>query len=160
MGRKRTRGRGRVVIVLLVVVAAAAGAWYMVTNRPAPTDMPTVRATIGKGQFVLYAPRTDTERETGLAAFRTIEPNQGMIFRGLPEGVQSIWMKNMKFDIDILWVSEKNQIIYMVQGASRNSYPEVFRNPVNARSSYVIELPADATLTHSIAVGQLVVVEQ
>ncbi|MGB3023346.1 MAG: DUF192 domain-containing protein [Candidatus Saccharimonadales bacterium] len=147
-------------LVVFVVIAIAVGGYFLFVSRPiASTPLPTVKATIGNATFTLYAPRNERELEIGLAAYKSIEPDQGMIFRGMPVGVQSIWMKDMKFDIDVLWVSKDNQVVYVVQSMSRSSYPKKFHNPVNVPSAYVIELAAEATITHGITVGQTVTIE-
>jgi|JI10StandDraft_1071094.scaffolds.fasta_scaffold266722_1 uncharacterized membrane protein (UPF0127 family) len=147
-------------LVVFILLTALAGGYLYISSRPKATSpMPTVTATIGSGTYTLFAPRNEAELERGLAAYDSITDSQGMIFRGLPEGIQTIWMKDMKFDIDVLWVNSDNQIIYIVQGMSRTSYPQQFHNPVGSPSAYVIELPAEATLTHSITIGQTVSIQ-
>lgn len=127
-------------------------------NQPKQTDMPIVTATIVNKTFRLHAPQTEKQRQTGLAAFDSLAQDEGMILRGMPVGRQSIWMKNMKFDIDVLWVNKDNQIIYIVQGMSKSDQQTIYHNPVNAPSAYVIELPDESCNKYGIATGQLVTI--
>jgi uncharacterized membrane protein (UPF0127 family) len=83
-----------------------------------------------------------------------------MIFRGLPVGVQTFWMKDMKFDIDIIWVNKDNQIIHIVYAASKDSYPQRYENPAGRPSAYVIELNAGTVDTYAIAPGMTVQISQ
>ena len=148
-------------MVLVVVCVISAGAWYwFASQQPPAVPMPMVTATIGSTTFRLHAPATEAQRQRGLAAFDRLADDEGMLFRGLKPGVQSFWMKDMKFDIDILWVDEQNQIVHIVQAVSKNSYPQTVQNPSNKPSSYVVELVADACLKYSIVPGQTVTIHE
>ncbi len=147
-------------LFILVLLAGIIGGswWFMNQNKPARSEMPIVSATIGTGTFRLHAPQDEQGRKTGLAAFDSLAQDEGMILRGMPVGRQSIWMKNMKFDIDVLWVNKDNQIIYIVQGMSKSDQQTIYHNPVNAPSAYVIELPDESCNKYGIATGQLVTI--
>ena len=58
-----------------------------------------------------------------------------------------IWMKDMKFPIDIIWISENYNIVHVKKDATPESYPTVFKNSKPAR--YVLELPAGSIETFS-----------
>lgn len=153
MAKKR---RGKIAFISVFFITVSVLVIAALQYKPSPPSLDIIKVTINNVTFKLYEPKTVREHEIGLAAYDTLGEDQGMIFRGLPEGTQSIWMKDMKFDIDVLWVNKDNQIIHIVQGMSRSSYPQTFHNPVNMPSSYVVELPAEATITHSITIGQTV----
>lgn len=135
--------------------------YWLWQAKPTPeVTMPKVSVTIGEKKFWLYTPSNDEERQRGLAAFDKIGANEGMIFRGLPEGKQTFWMKDMKFDIDILWVNKNNEVIHILYDASKNSYPTKFENPPTRPSSYVIELTAGASEKNGIAPGSIVKISE
>ncbi|MEO5690594.1 MAG: DUF192 domain-containing protein [Candidatus Saccharimonadales bacterium] len=144
-----------IVIGILVVLG---GTYWLYTNRTDPTiaTMPKVTATINESKFTLYAPDTPEGMQKGLAIFKVLPENEGMIFRGLPVGTQTFWMKDMNFDIDIIWVNKDNKVIHIVYDASKESYPARFENPIELPSSYVIELNAGLAEKHGIAPGTLV----
>ena len=144
---------------LTVVLFAIAGvAYFYIDAQPDPSvkSMRKVSAEIENKTFTLYAPTGDEGLQRGLAAFNEIEPNEGMIFRGLPVGVQTFWMKDMKFDIDILWINKDNEVIHIVYDASKDSYPTKFENPTARPSAYVIELAAGTAEKNNIAPGSIV----
>lgn len=145
------------VVIVLLLVAAGAGYWYWQSlPDPSIAKMPKVTAKISDATFTLYAP-TDVEGlQKGLSVFDSLEQNEGMIFRGMPVGVQPFWMKDMKFNIDILWVNKDNEIIHIVYDASKDSYPTRFQNPSDRPSSYVIEINAGLAEKHGIIPGQFV----
>lgn len=113
----------------------------------------TISVTIGDGIFTLYAPHDSKGMQDGLAVFDSLPETHGMIFRGMPDGIQTFWMKNMKFDIDIIWVNDDDSIIYIAKNVSKHTYPQKFSNPAGTVSHYVIELGAGTCDTYKIAVG-------
>ena len=60
-------------------------------------------------------------------------------------------MKDMKFPIDMLWLSGTRRVVYMAQNVSPDTYPEVFAPTRPAR--YVLELPAGYAKAYTVGVG-------
>ena len=150
MTRNKAPRKWWLVIPLLVIVCGV-GAWYALRSSNTPAvEMDTVSAMIGDTSFTLYRPTGTEQLTTGLGAFSSLPPDRGMIFLDLPEGVQSMWMKNMKFDIDMVWVGRDDRVIHIVQDVSKDSYPKIFQNPAARPSKYVIELPAGSCEKHNI----------
>ena len=151
----------KLLMILGIVLLAGSAFWY-INNKPDPAiaEMPKVNVTLNNVTFSLYAP-TDTEGlQKGLSIFDKLEPNEGMIFRGLPVGQQAFWMQDMKFDIDIIWVNKDNEVIHIVNDASKDSFPTQFKNPADRPSAYVIELNAGMAEKHSIYPGTQVTIQQ
>lgn len=145
----------KLLLLSALLISVAIGTYFYIDSQPDPSTktMSKISAEIGNQTFSLYAPTGDEELQRGLAAFNEIGPTEGMIFRGLPVGVQTFWMKDMKFDIDILWVNKDNEVIHIVYDASKDSYPTRYENPQERPSAYVIELTAGASEKHGIAPG-------
>lgn len=149
------------VLIVFVILIALSGGYWVYTNRtdPSISTMPKVTATLNDSTFTLYAPDTPQAMQKGLAVFKKLPANEGMIFRGLPVGTQTFWMKDMNFDIDIIWVNKENRVVHIVYDASKDSYPTRFENPVEQPSSYVIELNAGLAEKHGIAPGTPVTIK-
>ena len=123
------------------------------------SSMQTVSAKIHTTQFTLYSPQTASERQVGLAAFDSLQAHEGMIFKGLQPDSLSIWMKNMKFDIDVIWLDENDTITYIEKSISKNSYQKIYQNPTSAPSTYLIELPAGTVEQMTINLGDKVTLQ-
>ena len=150
------------VFILLIVCAGLTGGYWFITNQPDPSikSLPTVTAKIGGTETItLYAPESDEGIQKGLSVFKSLPDDHGMIFRGLPVGTQVFWMKNMQFDIAIIWVDKDNRIVHIVHAASKDSYPLKFQNPQNTTSAYVIELNAGMCEKKGIVPGGLVEIQ-
>lgn len=148
----------KLLFIVVLLAAAAVGVYFYMVAQPDPSikTMPKISAKIGDRTFSLYAPTGEESLQKGLAVFDEIGTDEGMIFRGLPVGVQAFWMKDMKFDIDILWVNKDNEVIHIVYEASKDSYPTKFENPSTRPASYVVELSAGAVEKHGVAPGTIV----
>lgn len=66
----------------------------------------------------------------------------------------SIWMKDMQYAIDIIWVDETGHIVHLAKNVSPDTYPETFSPAVPAL--YVIETAAGFADQHSLTVGTTV----
>lgn len=85
------------------------------------------------------------ERQIGLMQHDVLQEDNGMWFIFNNEGRHSIWMKNMKFPIDIIWVDSN----YNVVDIKRNAEPctdncEIYSPSKDAK--YVLELNVDSKI--------------
>ena len=99
-------------------------------------------------KFDVLIAKTDAVRTRGLGGRSELLDRQGMLFVFEDSGKQSIWMKDMKIPIDIVWISENLNIVDIKRDATPESYPEVFSNIRPAR--YVLELPAGSIDRYSL----------
>ena len=83
---------------------------------------------------------TFRKRVQGLSGRIAIEENKGLFFVFDESDFHSIWMKEMFFPIDIIWIDESLHIVDIKKNALPESYPEVFRPKDRAR--YVLEVNA------------------
>lgn len=77
--------------------------------------------------------------ELGLSGRSEIPENEGMIFDFLDaEDGSGIWMEGMLFSIDILWLSDRYEVVGIEKKVSPKSYPFVYEPPKGAR--YALEV--------------------
>jgi uncharacterized membrane protein (UPF0127 family) len=65
----------------------------------------TPSAQINGHVFYLYLAQTSQEQSIGLAKYKSLAKDQGMIFLFDRQDYYSFWMKDMKFPIDIIFIS-------------------------------------------------------
>lgn len=94
------------------------------------------------------------DRIAGLSDTPFLPPEVVKLFVFDSPALHSIWMKDMNYAIDILWVTEDKKITYIVNDASPESYPELFTSEQPA--VYVIEAAAGFVSDHDISVGDTV----
>ena len=96
----------------------------------------------------------DTERIQGLSGRESLEENEGLLFVFDKQGYYGIWMKDMNFPIDIVWLDQNKKIIHIESAVGPETYPKIF-NPPNL-SLYVLETPSGFLAKNNIKIGDLV----
>lgn len=115
----------------------------------------TVPLIIGSTPVEASVADTLSSRIKGLSGTPFLPDNVVKLFAFGAAGNHSIWMKDMNYSIDILWVSEAGEIVHIEENASPESYPESFSSPVPAW--YVIETNAGFVERHEITLGDQVI---
>lgn len=85
---------------------------------------------------------TPAARAQGLSGRPALAKDEAMVFAFPNEGLWGIWMKDMRFSIDILWLDSDRRIVFIEKDVSPETYPDIFFP--EQRALYVIELPAGA----------------
>ena len=81
---------------------------------------------------------TQNERTKGLSGKENLGNREGMLFVFDNEDLHGIWMKDMNFPIDILWINEDYEIVDIKENAKPESFPEIFYP--KTKSLYVLEV--------------------
>ena len=90
-------------------------------------------------------------RQKGLSGRECIGDNQAMLFEFDTSERWGIWMKDMKFSIDIVWLDADKKVIDVEEGVSPDSYPSIFYP--KGFASYVIEFGQGGISRKNITVG-------
>ena len=123
---------------------------YVVLNFREKVELTTASGTV----FSLLVAETEVERELGLSEKPKLGPNEGLLMAFPSDGLHSIWMKDMNFPLDIIWLSESKEVIYIAENAQpEGASPETVYTPKKS-ARYVIELPAGSIRQHAIRGGQ------
>ena len=106
---------------------------------------------------MLRAEIADNEdsRRKGLADRLGIEDNYAMLFVFDSIDRHQMWMKDMKFSVDIIWMNEKKCIVHVQHNVKPDAEPyEKYKPPVPAK--YVLEVKAGIAKRASATVGLVV----
>lgn len=92
------------------------------------------------------------ERTQGLSGRDSLPENSGMLFVFDEPGAHAIWMKEMKFSIDILWLDE-GKVVWIVENAALPSEQGIPTFQPETTATHVLEVPAGFVQTYSISIG-------
>ena len=99
---------------------------------------------IGGTRVLAEVMNTPLLRAQGLSGRTSLEKGKGMLFVFESSGLWGFWMPNMRFAIDIVWLSDEKRVVDIARDVTPESYPKMFTPITPAR--YVLELPkGDAT---------------
>ena len=135
------------ILIFLVLILILIIFW-----RPAAQPIPTATSLfIGDAKIYIKIAKTTAELTKGLSGRPTLAENSGLFFIFPYNDTHGIWMKEMNFPIDIIWLDENLKIVAIKENAMTESYPEVFTPSTPAR--YVLEVPAGFVQKNKISVG-------
>lgn len=141
-------------IVLLVWFShvSAPGSETSKTNTP-------ITKTVQIGGVAIRAElaTTPAEQTQGLSGRTSLTSGTGMLFVFGHPSNWGIWMKDMNFPIDVLWITDDFKISDIVENMSPASYPTDYMPHMPVR--YVLEIPAGTVKKYGIVVGQSIIMK-
>jgi uncharacterized membrane protein (UPF0127 family) len=131
---------GFVIFIVGFTAGATFATLYYLQRIQAVTDRVNVK--IGSQYIVADIARTEAERDKGLGGRDSVGLNEGMYFIFDTPGVYGFWMKDMKFSIDLVWISEGKII-----GFEENMQPPADSDiPDSGLKNYLPPGPIDRVL--------------
>jgi len=107
----------------------------------------------------------DKERARGLMYYENLKSSEGMLFIFDEEGEHAIWMKNMLMPLDMIWINEIGEIVFMYQNAQPcpadagvESYCPSIINNNNKPAKYVLEVNAGAIQSIELREGDRIAI--
>lgn len=114
-----------------------------------------IKLTFPQGEIYAEIASTLNARELGLSYRDSIGDNEGLLFIFDKPDIYAFWMKDMKFSIDMVWLSEDGQVVHIEENVSPDTYPKVFAN--KPKALYVLELNAGMARKYGLYLGSRVV---
>lgn len=163
--QRRSINRIRNILAYTVAVPAAViligwvsyEAWDALPAQRIGRDFPgyaVSHLTIRSQEIYVADAYSQDQQDLGLGKRDSLGLGEGMLFVFPEDKEYAFWMKDMRFSIDMVWISSAGKIIYMAQDVSPDTYPEDFVPTSPAR--YVLELPAGYSSSHGFSVGDTV----
>jgi uncharacterized protein len=87
----------------------------------------------------------------GLSGRKEMEDNSGLLMVFQNDDYHGIWMKDMFFPIDILWLNQNLEVVYIKESVLPETFPEVFRP--KEKSRYVLEVSSGMVERFNISTG-------
>ena len=82
--------------------------------------------------------KTPSQQEMGLSKRQCLPKYGALVFLFPTDDKFGIWMKDMKFPIDVVWLDKDHKVVDVKKNMQPDTYPEVFYPKNDAR--YVLEL--------------------
>jgi uncharacterized membrane protein (UPF0127 family) len=136
-------GWREVLVASLLILASAA--YLFTSNRTHQT------VSFGENTFRVEVVDTLPLRQQGLSGRDSLQSNAAMLFIFDENAEHGIWMKDMNFSIDIIWLDENRRIVNIEKNVAPSTFPEVFRPSVDAR--YVLEIANGQAEKNNLRLG-------
>lgn len=118
-------------------------------------------AEIKGHKFQLIVVKSDKDKQVGLSKYKEIPDDKAMVFVFERADIYPFWMKDMKFPIDIIFISESLN----PSGIKDNKIVTIYQNlPINNLTIYpptqssdrVLEINANLSKKYGFSVGDFV----
>lgn len=144
-----------IVGLFILILFAFTGTSFIPTKDIKNTIFDTPLQTISLGSAVIDVAIADDQqtRRKGLSDLPSLPSNSGLFFVFKDNDTYGIWMKDMKFPIDIIWLDEKLKVIDIYRNISPDTYPTTFRPQAPAR--FVLEVEAGFSVKYDVKIGSV-----
>jgi hypothetical protein len=146
-------------LAVVVVLTGIAIVLYSAAKDAGSTEETNASASMRADDVALTVDVADTmtKRARGLSGRANVPENGGMLFLFDSADTHGIWMKDMRFSIDIIWLDSDLRIVDIKKEASPYSYPEVFtpREP----AFYVLEVASGLSDRVDLQIGDQLILE-
>lgn len=75
-----------------------------------------INIKIGGKEYKVREAKTEEEKEKGLQGVTELPEDEGMLFYFDPPEDVSMWMKNTKIPLDIIFINDDNEVVYVGEG--------------------------------------------
>jgi len=151
-----------VIVVLLVFGQGFTSVGFLKTKPGTETLSSSISAKtvkIGSVAFNVEIADTQDERRKGLSNRESLPLENGMLFVFEKSGKYSIWMKNMEFAIDIIWIDKNKKIVDIAQNVSpepKKKDSDLAIYTPSSEAKYVLEINAGLVSLNNIQTGDVV----
>ena len=144
------------IIVFIIIVIALTYLFFYSAGTvfsPATPQSEQNQVCFGARCFFVELAKTNAEKEKGLMYRKELDRDKGMLFIYEKEGVYPFWMKNTLIPLDIIWINENKEVVFIaqnVQPCKSLLCPSVV--PI-AKAKYVLEINAGLCQEIGLKVG-------
>lgn len=133
-----------IVVVLTLVVAQVASAYF---------SRPKAVMHLNGQRFEAYIADTDKTRIQGLSGTSNLPGDQAMLFVYSHDSRHGIWMKDMNYSIDVVWLNSLKRVVHIETEIPPSSYPAKSFFP-STEARYIVELRSGTVKDKGIRLGQ------
>jgi uncharacterized membrane protein (UPF0127 family) len=133
----------RAIVAVIAVCGAALLYWQMTLAGQS--------VVLHHHNYYVSVMRTDAELQRGLSGTDSLPADHAMLFIFPDNYVPKMWMKDMKYPIDMVWLNDDGVVIHMEKSVQPASYPKTYQS--NTPAHYVIELPSGTIIRTGIVIG-------
>ena len=95
-----------ILAISIVGLVAAVVAAYVVFSKGENENLPWQKYKIGNAEINVQIADTIKTRADGLSGREQLADNEGMLFIFPYSGKHGFWMKDMNFNLDIIWIKD------------------------------------------------------
>ncbi len=137
-------------LIILLLLAAITAFFMFKKNQSQP---PLSEVCFKDYCFEVELAKTMEEKTSGLMFRKELAQNRGMLFIYNQEGYYSIWMKNTLIPLDIIWLNQNREVVFLVKDAPPTQGDNFARFEPDKPARYILEINAGWIYKMNLKVG-------
>ncbi len=130
------------------------GVFYYITKMSINSSSNyTKQLKIGEKVFLINTVDTAALKSLGLSYTKSLCDNCGMLFSFQEPDYHSFWMKDMNYDLDIVFIDQDKVISEVFKNVKKENFPEKIQNKYPAQ--YVLEINSGASDKYGLNIGDM-----
>lgn len=125
----------KVFLILIVLV-------FLILLRVVQGNLRGDRVCFESHCFYVELAETKEERAQGLMSRKNMDSDEGMLFIFDEEGEHSFWMKNTLIPLDIIWINQDSEAVFIKENAQPCTEEECELIIPDEKARYVLEVNA------------------
>lgn len=151
-------GRLKYVVITAVIGLVVASVIFAAIIVISSSSQPKTIVRVGDAVVTATIAQTPASRTQGLSGTTQLGAGEALLMVFPNDGIWKIWMKDMNYPIDILWLDADKKIIYIVKNAPPEAGTSVVYEP-ESPARYIVELSAGTVDRAVVAIGQTTMFE-
>lgn len=98
-----------------------------------------MKIKVGNKEYNVVEARSEEEKEKGLQGITNLPEDEGMLFYFDPPEEVSMWMRNTHIPLDIIFINDDEEVIYVEEGI-----PDTDKQITVQNTAYVLEVNKDS----------------
>ncbi len=145
--------RKYITLLILIALPFAAIIFFCARDIQEPKIDNAPKICLENKCFDIEIARTEEEKRTGLMNREHLDSDMGMLFLFENEGVYDFWMKNTLIPLDIIWIGENKEVVFIKENAMlcKLENCETFHSTQKAK--YVLEINGGLAEKYGIKAG-------
>ena len=139
---------------LLIVIVLLGGGYLLIKMIPDPH---AAHLSLSGAQLQVEIVDDRWSRIKGLSGRESLAASTGMLFEFDVSDHHGIWMKDMNFPIDIIWLDENLRVVHTESNVLPETFPTSFKPSHPAR--FVLEVNDGFVERYSVSVGDTATVD-
>lgn len=142
----------RAAIAAGITFAVIAATFWM---RSDDRVLPTARIETPGGPIVVEIAATLASRSAGLSNREALDRIDGMLLKWNAPGRHPIWMKGMRFPLDLIWIGADGRILAILENVPVCAADpcSLYEPSGTERAVAVLELPAETASHRRLSIG-------
>jgi len=148
--------RKYIILLILIILPAVISIFFYTKNIQTPKKDIVPKVCMENKCFDVEIAKTGEERRIGLMNRKHLDLDRGMLFLFENEGVYGFWMKNTLIPLDIIWIGENKEVVFIKENAMPCNLENCETFYPAQKASYVLEINGGLAEKYGIKIGDKV----